>query len=192
MKTLPLSVQHSVADFYHRDALDFAARFDFLWEAQLHKTGRIKSFVDLVMGCECALKSHVFLSRLDSSPDDTYRLVRRAGHSAERLSALAAYLSDRSVYESVGSKLAPFSVVVRYSLDAYAAFFPSLADWSDAPIRYAETVGNNAWVLRVRDELQQLVDSSSHEFSGFVSNDVVAIMELEESLESFMRRVSPF
>lgn len=191
MKTLPISVQHSVAGFYYRDARDFAARFDTLWEDQLHKTGRIKSFVDLVMGCECALKSHVFLSRLDQDPDKTYKQIRRAGHSTKKLSVLASFLADRSLYENVGAKLAPFSVLVRYSLDAYSTFFPALSDWADAPINHTATVGNNTWVLGVREDLQQLIDSSSPEFTGFVSDDIVAIIQNEQELEAFMRRVAP-
>jgi len=191
MKTMPISVQHSIAGFYHRDARDFASRFDTLWEDQLHKTGRIKSFVDLIMGCECALKSHVFLSRLDEIPDETYKLVRRAGHNSENLSALATFLEDRSLYERAGSKLAPFSVIVRYSLDAYSTFFPALSDWADAPINHAATVGNNSWVLGVRADLQDLIDSCSAEFTGLVSNDVGAIFQNEQELENFMRRVAP-
>jgi len=191
MKTLPISVQHSVADFYHKDARDFASRFDTLWEDQLHKTGRIKSFVDLVMGCECALKSHVFLSNLDRDPDETYRQIRRAGHSSKQLSELAAFLPDRSLYKRVGSKLAPFSVFMRYSLDAYSTFFPALSDWADAPINHTATVGNNTWVLGVRDDLEQLIDSSSPEFTGLVSSDIAAIIQNEQDLEAFMRRVAP-
>lgn len=191
MKTLPLTIQHSVADHYHRDARDFAARFDTLWENQLHKTGRIKSFVDLLMGCECALKCHVFLGRFDRDPGETYRLIRRAGHNAERLSELATFLQDRSLYDLVGPKLAPFSVFVRYSLDAYATFFPALTDWADAPVNYAATIGNNAWVLGVRDDLKSLIDSSSPEFTGIVSPDIGAIIQHEQEMEDFMRRVAP-
>ncbi|MCU1125281.1 hypothetical protein JAK51_03375 [Stenotrophomonas maltophilia] len=191
MRTLPISVQHSIADFYHRDARDFALRFDALWENQLHKTGRIKSFVDLLMGCECALKSHVFLSHLDRDPDETYKLVRKAGHNSERLSALATFLEDRSLYERAGSKLAPFSVIVRYSLDAYSTFFPALSNWADAPINHAATVGRNSWVLGVRADLQELIDSSSPEFTGLVSSDLDAIFRNEQELEGFMRRVAP-
>lgn len=191
MRTLPISVQHSVAEFYHRDAQDFARRFDALWEDQLHKTGRIKSFVDLIMGCECALKSHVFLSRLDRDPHETYRLVRKAGHNSEKLSVLATFLEDRSLYERAGSKLAPFSVLVRYSLDAYSTFFPALSDWADAPINHAATVGCNAWVLGVRVDLQELIDSSCAEFTGIVSSDIDAILRNERDLEDFMRSVAP-
>lgn len=65
MDEKPLSVAHTLAEHFQRDALDFAARFDLLWEAGplLHKMGRTKSFVDLLMGCECALKCHCFLIR---------------------------------------------------------------------------------------------------------------------------------
>jgi hypothetical protein len=37
-------------------------RFDQLWEAgpPMHKMGRMKSFVDLLIGCECTLKAHGF------------------------------------------------------------------------------------------------------------------------------------
>lgn len=191
MKTLPLSIQHAVADHYYKDASDFAARFDTLWEDQLHKTGRIKSFVDLVMGCECALKCHVFLGRLNQDPVETYGMIRSAGHNAEQLSKLATFLQDRSLYELVGSRLAPFSVLVRYSLDAYSTFFPAVTDWAAAPVNYAATIGNNAWVLAVRDRLRQLIDSSSPEFSGAISHDIEAIIQHEQDMEEFMRRVAP-
>ncbi|WLA12635.1 hypothetical protein MO327_01560 [Xanthomonas translucens] len=191
MKTLPISIQHSVANHYHTDARDFAGRFNTLWEDELHKTRRIKSFVDLVMGCECALKSHVFLGRLDQDPDATYKLVRRAGHNAEQLSTIATFLQDRTLYDQVGSKLGPFSVFVRYSLDAYSTFFPALADWADAPINYSATIGNNTWVLGVRDDLDRLIESSSPEFSGAVGHDIEAILRHEREMEEFMCRIAP-
>ena len=191
MKTLPLSIQNSVANYFHTDARDFARRFDTLWEDQLHKTGRIKSFVDLVMGCECSLKCHIFLGRLNQDPDETYRLVRRAGHNVEKLSIMAAFLQDRVLYDRVGSKLAPFSVFIRYSFDAYSTFFPALANWPDASINHAATIGNNAWVLSVRDDLKQLIDLSSPEFNGAVNPDISAIFQHNQKMEDFMRRVAP-
>lgn len=191
MKTLPISIQHTVADHYYQDARDFAARFDALWEDQLHKTGRIKSFVDLIMGCECALKSHAFLGHSHHDPEETYKQVRRAGHKVDQLSTLATFLPDRSLYDLVGSKLAPFSVFVRYSLDAYSTFFPELSDWADAPINYSATIGNNAWVLGVREDLKLLIDSSSPALSGIVSDDIEAIIVHGQKMEEFMRRIAP-
>src|SRR5690606_8076960 len=85
----------------------------------------------------------------------------------------------------------PFSVFVRYSLDAYSTFFPALSDWADAPINHTATVGNNAWVLGVREDLQQLIDTSSPEFTGVVSDDIETIIQNEQELEAFMRRVAP-
>lgn len=191
MLKLLISIPHSVADHYFKDARDFAARFDTLWEDQLHKTGRIKSFVDLFMGCECALKCHVFLGRLDVDPSETYRIVRRAGHNVDKLSSLAAFLQDKSLYEEVASKLAPFSVFVRYSFDAYATFFPALIDWADAPINHSATIGNNAWVLGVRNDLDRLIESCSSQFTGIVSHDIEAIIQHELEMEEFIRKVVP-
>ena len=191
IKILPLSIQNSVANYFHTDARDFAKRFDILWASQLHKTGRIKSFVDLVMGCECSLKCHIFLGRLNEDPDETYRLVRTAGHNVKKLSTMAAFLQNRELYDRVGSKLAPFSVFIRYSLDAYSTFFPALVNWPDAHINHAETIGNNAWVLSVRDDLRKLMDSSSPEFNGIANPDIDAILHHDQKMEEFMCRVAP-
>lgn len=191
MKPLPLSVPHSIAGHYHNDAREFAARFDILWESELQKTGRIKSFVDLMLACECALKCHAFLGRLDQDPYETYRLARRAGHRIEQLVRLAIFLDNRSIYEQVGSKLAPFSVLVRYSLDAYATFFPSLADWGDALIEHRTTVGSNTWVLGVRSDVGQLINLASPEFAGVVSDNVDALLQHDQEMKEFMIRVAP-
>lgn len=191
MKALQLSVQHSIAGHYHVDARDFAARFDLLWEHQLHKTGRIKSFVDLLLACECALKCHIFLGRVEQDPQETYQMIRRAGHKIEQLVRLAALLENRSLYERIGSKLSPFSIFVRYSLDAYATFFPALADWKDAPIEHGKTVGNNAWVLDVRSDLEELIEAASPAFSGVVKDDVNALLLHEQQMMDFMIKVAP-
>ncbi len=191
MKTLPISVPHSVAQHYHRDARDFAGRFDILWESQLHKTGRIKSFVDLVMGCECALKCHIFLGQIEQDPEITYKSIRRAGHKVDELSKLAAFMHDRTIYDLFGTALAPFSVFVRYSLDAYSTFFPALTDRSNAPINYTETIGNNQWVLGLREHLDLLIQEASPEFTGIVNNDIAALFEHEEHMAAFMQQVAP-
>ncbi len=191
MKILPISVPHEIARHYHRDARDFAGRFDTLWEDQLHKTGRIKSFVDLVMGCECAMKCHVFLGRLDRDPIETYGQIRGAGHDIVRLSGLAEFMPDREIYDSVANELGRFSVFIRYSLDAYSVFFPTLVDLADAPIHYSKTIGNNAWVLHMRQQLEVLIEVASPEFTGQVDGDIGAILDHERQMEAFMRQVSP-
>jgi hypothetical protein len=191
MNVRPLTVQHSIAEHYFSDSRDFAARFDTLWEDQLHKTGRIKSFVDLVMGCECALKSHIFLGRREIDPVETYIRVRRAGHDIGSLCQMASYLDDRSLYDRMIENLAPFSVFIRYSLDAYATFFPTVVDWDDAPIRHATTIGSNAWVLSIRGDLDLLIESCSDEFTGVLNAEIEEILNHEQEMEAFMRRVAP-
>lgn len=184
MKKLPNSIPHSVADHYQRDARDFARRFDFLWEELPHRNGRIKSFVDLYMGCECALKCHIFLGPLTSDPMDTYKIVRKAGHDIKQLAQMANFVEDRSIYRRLEDKLAPFSVFIRYSLDACSIFSTSkFSGWA----RYSATIGTNSWVLSVRDDLQQLMDAAGTEFSGEFVFDANHFIKME----NFLRTVAP-
>lgn len=183
MNTLPLSILHSIAEHYHRDGRDFCQRFDLLWEAQLHKTGRIKSFVDLLMGCECALKCHILLSNRDEDPKAVYRKLRT--HNIEQLADCANYLEDRRRYEFLKDRLGPFSVFVRYSLDAYETFFPSAMEREDAPINYTRTIGNTPWVLEVRDSLENLLESTANEFAGFVTDDLATLIDHEQQMKEF-------
>lgn len=191
MKILELSISQTIAEHYHRDARDFSKRFDTLWEDQLHKTGRIKTFVDLVMGCECALKSHVFLGQRDQDPVDTYNKIRRAGHNVGKLSTLASFMQERDTYEAIANDLERFSVFIRYSLDAYSTFFPALAERADAPIHYSRTIGNNDWVLNVRKRLEVLIEVACPELTGEVNPDICAILDHELKMEEFMRTIAP-
>ncbi|MDI3514192.1 MAG: hypothetical protein PWP40_1421 [Rhodocyclaceae bacterium] len=92
----PMSIAHTLAEHFHRDSVDFAQRFDLLWEAGplMHKLGRIKSFIDLLMACECALKAHGFLGRLNEDPREIYRkrstnpILPRARYAVINCSAL--------------------------------------------------------------------------------------------------------
>lgn len=186
MQAKPLSLLHSIAEHYLQDGQDFAARFDVLWESQLHKTGRIKSFVDLLMACECTLKSHVALGRVDEKPQEVYRTIRRAGHEIAPLAANAKFMADRTNYDELTARLQGFSVFVRYSLDAYETFFPSYAERHEAKLNYTRTIGNNAWVLETRALLEPLLVAANDALSGFVSNDIGAILEQERLMKEFM------
>ena len=186
MDPKPLSILGSIAEHYTRDALDFAARFDILWENQLHKTGRIKSFVDLHMACECALKAHVALGRLNDDPKEVYTSIRRAGHQVAVLGKLAALNEDRSTYDELAARLQEFSVFFRYSLDAYETFFPSYVERHEAKLNYGKTIGNNAWVLEVRSSLDPLLHSANKATAGFVTGDIEAIITHERQMKEFM------
>jgi hypothetical protein len=187
LKTKPSSVLHSVAEHFHRDASDFAARFDALWEhgSLMHKMGRVKSFVDLLMACECSLKSHALLSMPEKTPFEAYRAVRACGHNIGKLAPLANYLKDRAPYEHLASQLVELPVHIRYSLEAYEAFFPTLVDRDQADKNYSATIGCNPWVLEIRKVLGTLLEGISEEFSGEVSMDLVELIDGEKAFAEF-------
>lgn len=186
METKPISLVRAIAEYYLRDACDFAERFDILWERQTHKTGRIKSFVDLLMAAECALKCHIFLGREREDPKEVYCHIRKAGHNIGALADYASYLTHRNNYDAIKAQLNDFSVFLRYALDAYDAFFP-LLERENAKLKHSETVGNNSWVLKVRDVVELLIEDVQGEFLGFVSTDLGAIFENERQMREFMK-----
>ena len=85
MKGQMNKIKERIAENYLSDARDFISRFDYLWEREQHKTGRIKSFTDLLMAFECILKCHAVLSHTSNNPEKVYRSVRRCGHDISRL-----------------------------------------------------------------------------------------------------------
>jgi hypothetical protein len=182
-----MSVLDSLAEHFHRDALDFAARFDLLWEAGplMHKMGRTKTFIDLLLGCECALKAHAFLSHLDGDPVEIYRQVRKRGHRIGDLVDYAELLDDRTTYSRLKDELAQFSVFLRYSLDAYETFFPSFVDRANADLNYSKTIGNNAWVLQVREYLEGLNVASGQRFGGFVTDSLEELLAYDKAMKEF-------
>lgn len=189
MKTKRMSVLLSVAEHYHYDASDFLYRFDILRDAQSTKTGQIKNFVDLLMGCECALKSHAFLSKPDAVPALRYKEIRRASHSIENLATIASYMADRKYYDFLKEYLRDISVCIRYSLDAYDSFFPFFDEYQNAKIHYSGTIGNYAWVSEIRECLTSMLDTSNHEFTGLVTSDIGVIMEHEKNVKEFMKAI---
>lgn len=187
MKIKQASLLHSIAEHFHHDAFDFIDRFDVLWESQTHKMGRIKTFVDLLMGCECELKAHAILSCLEDDPIKVYKTVRVAGHRIDRLAEMAQFMEDRTHYDFLKDNLFELSVFIRYSLDAYGAFFPF--DYDDAKINYSKTIGNNVWVMSVRDNLRLMMEASNDEFTGMISNDFLELFSLEEQMTLFMKNI---
>jgi len=188
LKVAPLTILHTIAEHYQRDARDFLERFDILWEAQLHKTGRMKSFVDLLLACECTLKCHIVLGRLGDDPCAVYQGVREYRHDIGRLAGAATYLQDKTLYSEVGKRLAPFSVFIRYSLDAYETFFPSALDRADARIDYSASIGKHPWVLECRGMVSSLLDETYSEFDGFVTDDLSALWQHELDMKAFAEK----
>jgi hypothetical protein len=81
------------------------------------------------------------------------------------------------------------SVFIRYSLDAYGTFFPFF-DYDKSELNYSKTIGNNQWVLSVRNHLKSMINASNDEFTGMASNDFVAIINNEAEIESFMKKIN--
>lgn len=187
MDDKPLSVMHTLAEHFQRDALDFATRFDVLWEAGplMHKMGRTKCFVDLLMGCECALKCHCFLSHLDESPSKVYRQVRGYGHNIGVLADYARLMTDRTYYDHLKTALSEFPVFIRYSLDAYETFFPSFLDRNAADKNYSQTIGSNQWVLEIRTKLEVLNDAITDHLGGLVPTDIEVLLAHEKEMREF-------
>ena len=185
----PTSIAHTLAEHFHRDSVDFAQRFDLLWEAGplMHKLGRIKSFIDLLMACECTLKAHGFLGRLNEDPREIYRAIRKRSHNIDQLADYASFNHDRADYDFLKSRLSTFSVVLRYSFDAYETFFPSLVDQSEAELSYSNTIGKNPWVMEIRAVLERLIEAASEKFTGFVSMDLDDIFFHESQMRAFVK-----
>lgn len=186
MNTAPLSVLHTVADHYIRDAQDFLERFDHLWEQMLHKMGRTKSFVDLIFACECVLKAHIVLGQINDDPVTVYKAMRRLSHDVAALASAAQFMQDRGTYQFVSDRLGPFSVFIRYSLDAYETFFPSAMERADADINYSNTIGNHDWVLECRSQVATLIDSTAQEDTGFMTTDLEALFRHELEMKAFV------
>lgn len=179
---LPISGHDAIAMYYWQDAIDFLARFDILWEKSSRKSSKIKAFVDLLMGCECVLKSHVILGSQSESLQQAFVAIKRSGHQISDLASAACFSEDRKRYEYLGSELGAFSVVVRYSVEAYGTFFPM--DWSEVGISYSRTIGSDCWVMSVRSVLGELIAELKPSLTGLVSDDIYEIFNAERELKS--------
>lgn len=186
MQTKPISDHLALAEHYYLDALDFTNRFDFFWERELHKSSRIKSFVDLLMASECVLKAHCVLGLLNQPAEEVYAQIRRYGHKISTLADNAYFLQDRNQYELIHSYLGSFSVDIRYSLDFYDIFFPLQINNRAPTLNYSATVGNNSWVLKVRECLNLLLDPIRNKFTGFVPDEIEAIFAHEVRMKQLV------
>jgi hypothetical protein len=177
-----------IARAYLRDSIDFLFRFDLLLE-EYSKSKRMKCFVDLLMGFECALKAHIFLSDGDQAAEELYAQVRKCGHNLTKLTRLAHFTPDEKVYQKVEEQLGTFSVVLRYSLDSYESFFPSGLSREEADYNYSETLANHRWLIEIRGLLNSLIEPINNELSGMVDLDLEEILDSEKRLRDFALKV---
>jgi len=182
-------IKDEISQSYFFDAIDFRNRFDHLWEKELHKTGRIKSFTDLLMAFECVLKCHAVLSHKSNNPEEVYKVVRRCNHDIAKLCALASFLKNSDIYKKVSEKLGQFSVEIRYVLNAEASFFSIIDGWENAPINYTQTIGNHPWVMELREILNTLIDPLYDKFGGLVDDSLSDIIDHEREMVDFLIKV---
>lgn len=180
-------LRNELACHFYTDAADFLERFDLLYE-EYSKTKRFKCFVDLLMGFECILKSHIFLSHKSSNMEEVYGCVRKAGHNLNKLADLASF-SSKEVYQEIKDELSEYSVFIRYSLDAYEKFLPSSFGCGQGKFNYSQTMTNHTWMMKIRDLLNSLVSSTSDEFTGFVDFDFNKLFEEEDEMSRFAKKI---
>lgn len=181
-----MSINSEVSWFYLRDAQDFFSRFEILWKTELHKSGRIKCFVDLYMAVECALKANVFHAS-KSSVQDTYKRIRDAGHDVRALGTMAGTVLSRCNIASLLDSLGRFSVFIRYSLDAQAIFFPVLLERSDAKIVYGDTIGNEEWIGKIKDQAECLIASCVPKPSRTEEPNLSELLRRSSELDALMK-----
>ncbi len=187
MQIRKTSLRNDLAFHFFTDATDFLDRFDILYE-EYSKTKRFKCFVDLLMGFECILKSHIFLSHKSESMEAIYRLVKKTGHDLSKLADFSSYLDD-ATYKNVKDELGEYSVFIRYSLDAYEHFLPSFVGFGEGKFNYSSTMTNDAWMMKMRNLLSSLIESTATEFTGFVKMDFDSIFDDEKRLREFAIKV---
>lgn len=142
----------------------------------MHKMGRTKSFVDLMMGCECALKCDRLLAGFGEDPAEVYRRVRECSHDIRKLLGLSGYSKQLNVHEVLDGTFADLRVHIRYSYEADDAFFNFFSGGDSQNLKYARTIGDNQWVLVIREALEALNRSASKEFSGQVGGGIAEFL----------------
>lgn len=190
----PFKITRELSKYYLADARDFIERFDILWDEPLRsKTGRVKRFVDLLMAVECILKSHIFFYRINDNPEECYKQVRGMGHNISRLADTANSLNPCDSYLRISEALKEFSVFLRYSADMSETFFPIILDDDSNESLYWITIGNIKWVLSIREQCQDLIDSVSEllsdEYCGIDLQEIIDHgKEMKEFVEECMKK----
>lgn len=159
MKNSPKRVIHYLASQYRLDAIHNRDRFDCLWEhgRLMSKLPRTKSFVDLMLGCECILKAHILLGNQGEDPLKLYCRLKKMGHDIGALSQDANFMTDRTHYNLLKDRSIDKYIYLRYSLDAQERYYPSALIDDGSEIEYSRTIGNHMWVHEIRDTLEALI-----------------------------------
>lgn len=173
----------TLAQHYFLDALDLHRRFKQHWEDQPRKSSRIKSFVDLMMACECMLKSQCILARSAIPFPKAFAEVRKLAHNVNGLSRVAESAYPSTAQERARRHFGKFAVRLRYSADAYAYFFPVGSKRLGKGASYDETLGDSAWLTAAESVVTDLIEWGRSMFNGEVLDDIEANLLAEQEVE---------
>ena len=141
-----VSGHNLLAQHYFLDSLDLHNRFLQHWEDQPRRSSRVKSFIDLMMACECLLKAQCILSQNLKPLGEAYGQVKKFGHNIDNLSRFAEKSFPMQAHGQSRDYFGQFSVSLRYSAESHHFFNP--IENSGPPDRpnYCMTLGNSVWL----------------------------------------------
>lgn len=176
-----------LAQHYFLDALDLHSRFRTHWEDQPRRSSRVKTFIDLLMACECMLKSQCIMARITLPIGDAYAQVRVLGHNIHKLSFSAEKAFPSTVHKRAREYFSPFNVGLRYSVDAHEYFFPVGSPQQANRPSYRFTLGNKNWMDAAESVVTELIKWGKTEFNGEVDENIEHILHNEVELEAVIR-----
>jgi hypothetical protein len=183
MQTHELLAQH-----YFLDALDFHQRFLTYWESAPRESSRVKSFIDLLMACECMLKSQCIIAYNAEPLSSAYERVKNLGHNIEKLSRNAEITFPSQAHEQARTYFGKFPVGLRYSVDTYHFFFPIIGSPPQNGLSYAHTLGNSIWMHQAEETVKALITWGKMRFCGEIDANIDSIMESETEINTAIAR----
>jgi hypothetical protein len=162
------------------------------WEDQPRRSSRIKSFVDLLMACECMLKAQCIMAKADVPLPDAYRQVKDLGHNITKLAAAAesAWHAPSEVHRRAREYFGSFGVGLRYSVDAHQYFFPLGRKPRSGSKSYHATLGNHGWRCAAEAAVGELLEWGQSQFTGEVTDDIEVIWQSDLDIEAAVKASS--
>lgn len=176
----------SLAQHYYLDSLDLVCRFRMHWESQPRRSSRVKSFVDLMMACECILKAMALIERQNLPILEAYNEIKILGHSIKKL---ATDLEGRRHPSTDAIKCSKdvfgrFGVGLRYSVDSHAYFFQISGVRLPGAPTYEETLGSSVWISQACSLVEELLEWGKATFTGEVGGGIKEIIESQQEIEN--------
>lgn len=174
-----------LAQHYFLDSLDLHCRFLRHWEEQPRKSSKVKSFIDLMMACECLLKAQYLLCQTERPLAEAYSHIKKLGHNIVKLSRAAEEIHPLQAHEDSRLYFGQFSVGLRYSAESHHFFFPIKNNATCRPT-FSTTLGNSVWIQGANDVVVALTHWCRPHFTGIVTGNIDEILLEERDIESVM------